>query len=68
MFWGDDPERYTDLYRISKEILDLTETQASELFYARGSEAEMEDVTVDMAIVAIDTLIKDGTPDWSSVL
>jgi len=64
VFWGGEPMRYTALFDISKEILDLEDEQASELFYARGSDANLEDVTLAQAVQAIDSLIETGTVIW----
>lgn len=64
VFWGDDPERYSDLYRISLEILDLTDEQAGELFFARQYNGYIDDITPAQAVRAIDSLIDTGAVSW----
>ncbi len=58
VFWG------SDTIDASKEILGLTEAQASTLFFGSGTRLSLSAITVDMAIEAIDTLIRTGTVVW----
>ena len=66
VFWGNDPERYSDLFRISTDLLELTDEQAGELFYARECTDHLDNITAAQAVNAIDSLIDTGRVTWES--